>query len=346
MKASRLIRSLFTGLLLLLLSGCDEEQYRLKFSHYIHVTDNGMDCEDCHGELGNPELATLSHESCSDCHDETDAEEINADTCGYCHEKKLLPRLAEWQPEPDAPRRDVFVHTEAMAGKCSECHGAILSEDLEVVPRLQRADILEIRDKGHRSEQDCLMCHVDMDRYQAPPNHDLVWERRHGQLGMQEDAVCSVCHSEDSCRECHSVMQPVSHNNMWRLRTHGIVSAWDRQRCMVCHEEDSCISCHSQVKPRSHGPLWGERHGTWDPGRCMVCHEPDYCNSCHSQNAPRSHRANWDDRHCMGCHITNGDNCVVCHEQGNNVQLHMDYWPSFHDSLGLVSSDQCEGCHF
>ena len=383
MKTSHKIIPLFVGVALLLLVGCDEDKYELKFSHYVHVTDNDMDCDECHGDLGGPSFNTLSHETCTDCHDEPEAEEINKDTCGYCHDKKLLPTLKEWKPEPEAPRRKLFVHTEAVAGKCPQCHVTIMSENMDTVPRLQREDIVEIRDDAHHSGQDCLMCHVDMDRYQEPPNHDLNWTRRHGQFGMQDDAACSVCHSEDSCRECHSVMQPVSHNNMWRLRTHGIVSAWDRQRCMVCHEEDSCTSCHSQVKPRSHGPLWDERHGTWEPGRCMVCHEPDscntchsensprshraalwderhgqlgldldrcytchepdFCNACHSQTSPRSHRASWDDRHCTQCHITAGESCVVCHEGGNNVELHQDDWPSFHE--GFNNQTDCFQCH-
>jgi hypothetical protein len=343
-KKNRIIISLFSGALLLLLAGCDEDKYQLRFSHYIHVTDNEMSCDECHGELGGSSFNAMTHETCIDCHDEPEAKEIRKDTCGYCHEKKLLPKLKEWKSEPASPRRNLFVHTEKMEDNCRECHVEILVENLTAVPKLKRNDIVRIRDTAHNSGQDCLTCHVDMDRYQEPPSHDLYWMTRHGLFGMQADAACSVCHSEDSCRECHSVMQPVSHNNMWRLRTHGIVSAWDRQRCMVCHQEDSCTSCHSLVKPRSHGALWAERHGTWDPGRCMVCHEPDFCNSCHSENSPRSHRAAWDDRHCSQCHVTDGESCVVCHEGGNNkAELHEDGWPSFHD--GFNNQTDCLQCH-
>lgn len=344
MKMIRIIISLFAGALLLFVAGCDEEEYHLKFSHYVHVTDNEMDCDECHGELGTPAFKTLSHETCIDCHDEPEEKEINKETCGYCHQEKQLSSLKDWTAEPPAPRRKYFVHTEALAEKCQDCHGAIFDESLSTVPKLQRTDVIAIRDAAHRSGQDCLTCHVDMDRSQEPSSHDQYWTKRHGMFGVQDDAACSVCHSEDSCKECHSVMQPASHNNMWRLQTHGMVSAWDRQRCMVCHEEDSCASCHSQTKPRSHGPLWAERHGTWDPGRCMVCHEPDTCNSCHAENSPRSHRAMWDDRHCTQCHITGGESCVVCHEGGNNkAELHEDEWPSFHD--GFNNQTDCLECH-
>ena len=326
-----------------LVAGCEEEEYQLKFSHHIHVTENEMDCSDCHGEPGESSFYTLTHDTCIDCHDEVEAEEVHMDTCGYCHEKKLLPQLEDWTPEARSVR-NIFVHTIAMADQCGECHGAILDEHLDVVPRLRREDILQIREDAHSTEQDCIACHVDMDRYQEPASHDLAWLQRHGQLGIQTDAACSVCHSEDSCRECHSVMQPVSHNNLWRLRTHGVEAAWDRASCMVCHEEDSCTSCHSQVAPRSHGPLWAERHGTWEPGRCMVCHEPDTCNACHAENSPKSHMFNWDDNHCTQCHVTDGESCVVCHEGGNNkAALHENEWPSWHD--GFNNQTDCLPCH-
>lgn len=293
----------------LLLAGCDEEKHPLKFSHHLHVEDVGMDCTDCHGAPGEAAFNAVNHETCADCHDEVEAEAIRMDTCGYCHQEKLLPNLEEWQAESE-PARNVFVHTDALADRCLECHAALLDENLTVVPKLERDEIVRIRDAAHASEQDCLTCHVDMDRYLAPANHDLAWMKRHGPLGVQADAACSVCHTEDSCRECHSVMTPVSHNNLWRQRTHGIEAAWDRASCMVCHEEDSCSSCHSQVMPRSHRGRWAA-----------------------AGELPT---------HCFGCHTgaTPGEGCVVCHEEGNNVLLHEDFWPSGHDA-----SDNCYDCH-
>jgi hypothetical protein len=266
-----------------------------------------MDCDECHGEPHGAAFRGLSHDSCTDCHDEPEAEKFSMETCGYCHEKRQLAKLQDWQAEPARPERGIFVHTEALADRCSECHAGILEEGLETVPRLDRREILKIRDEAHRSGGDCTVCHLNMDRYTAPPDHDIYWTKRHGLFGQLDDAACSVCHSEDSCRECHSVMMPASHNNMWRLRTHGIESAWDRQRCMICHEEDSCTSCHSQVKPRSHGPLW-------------------------------------DDRHCTLCHVTEGESCVVCHVAGNNkAELHQDFWPPSHDSFN--NQTDCLLCH-
>lgn len=297
----------FTVGALLVVTGCEEEEYSLKFSHALHVTENEMACDECHGELGSS-FKALSHETCIDCHDEPEEKEIKESTCGYCHVGKLGEILRESKVEPEAPLKAVFVHTDALAGKCMECHGELMGEDLTFVPKLKRKDIVRIRDDAHASGKACTVCHVDMAVDQAPQDHYQLWLKRHGAFGMQTDASCSVCHSEDSCQECHSVMQPVSHNNQFRQRTHGVIAGWDRNTCMVCHEEDSCQSCHAQA-------------------------------------SPRSHRARWSENHCYGCHTsaTAGEGCVVCHEDGNNVLLHQSFWPPVHDRFGDQAN--CYDCH-
>jgi hypothetical protein len=315
MKIKNLAIILAAGTLLMVLTGCDEDEYRLKFSHYVHVTDNGMDCDECHGEAGEASFNALSHDTCIDCHDEPEAEEINTETCGYCHQEKQVPllMLESMEEAPAEVSRQIFVHTDALSDRCLDCHGDLMDESYSSVPELSRGEVLQIREEAHNSGEDCLTCHIDMDRYREPADHDLLWMKRHGLFGIQLDASCSVCHSEDSCKECHSVMQPMSHNNMFRLRTHGVEAAWDRQACILCHEEDSCTSCHSQASPRSHRGRWSA-----------------------SGKYPT---------HCFGCHTsaTAGEGCVVCHEEGNNVMLHQPYWTPIHDRF----EDQlnCYECH-
>lgn len=312
--------------LLVLLVGCKEDEYRLRFSHYLHVTDSGMDCSDCHGDPGQPTFNAITHDTCLDCHEETEAENITTETCGLCHQEKQvvifsLPELeeedsVETSAVEDTPSRNVFVHTEALADQCTDCHEGLMDEALVTVPLLQRSDILSIREASHGSGQDCLTCHVDMDRAEEPASHDMAWMKRHGSFGIQNDASCSVCHSEDSCRECHSVMQPVNHNNIWRLRSHGVVAAWDRASCQVCHEEDSCSSCHAENRPRSHNARWGA------PG--------------------------FKPTHCIGCHDTStpGDGCVTCHEGGNDVTLHERYWGGASFDHSNLTTESCYICHW
>ena len=66
---------LFGAAAMLLLTGCDEEEYSLRFSHYLHVEDSGMSCDECHGEAGEAMFQAISHDTCIDCHDEPEAEE-------------------------------------------------------------------------------------------------------------------------------------------------------------------------------------------------------------------------------------------------------------------------------
>lgn len=326
MKTHRIIQSATVAAFLVLLVGCKEEdKYQLRFSHYLHVTENEMACDECHGEPGQPSFNAITHDTCLDCHDEPDAEEISVDTCGICHQEKQLavfslPEVeedsADESAEEEATSRNVFVHTGALADQCTDCHGSLMNEELETVPMLQRSDILSIREDAHGSGQDCLNCHVDMARNQEPANHDVAWMKRHGPLGMQDEASCSVCHAEESCRQCHSVMQPVNHNNIWRMRTHGVVAAWDRASCIVCHQEDSCDSCHAENRPRSHNARWGA--------------------------------AGYKPTHCIGCHNTStpGDGCVTCHEGGNDVTLHERYWGGASFDHSLLTSESCYICHW
>ena len=320
MKKNRTILNLLAGMALLLAAGCDEEEYQLKFSHHLHVTGNEMGCDECHGEPG-AEFNVISHETCTDCHDEPEAEEIGPETCGYCHQEKqveLYQAAAQLTEEMTADSAEaeeqaaasasLFLHTEALAGKCTDCHNYLLDEELVHVPELTRSEIVAIRNKAHMSGDACTACHIGMDRDTQPVSHDQAWMKRHGMHGVLDEASCSVCHSEDSCTECHSVMQPASHNNLFRLQTHGALARWNRDGCQVCHEEDSCRSCHEESRPRSHN-------------------------------------ARWEENHCYGCHIAapQGEGCVVCHEEGNSVLTHQRFWPPVHDRFGDLAN--CFTCH-
>jgi len=372
LKTYCIIQSVAVAVFLVLLVGCkEEEKYQLRFSHYLHVTENEMGCDECHGEPGQPDFSTITHQTCLDCHDEPEAEEISVDTCGICHQEKQIAlfeagsilvedvqteaavtaddellelmsgteeesamvaeepaMVQEEEPVETAkeepaevvdqaviPPQSVFVHTEALAGKCMDCHDYLLDEELETVPVLERDDIVDIRNKAHLSGLECATCHADMDPAIPPASHDLAWTKRHGQFWMQDEASCTVCHTENSCSDCHSVMQPASHNNLFRTRTHGVMAAWDRASCQVCHVEDSCSSCHANTRPRSHNARWAAS------GR-----NPGHCIGCHTEASP-------------------GEGCVVCHEAGNDLLLHERFWPTSHDQNPVVQIG-CYQCHW
>lgn len=347
--------SLIAGLSLglLLLSGCKEEDYRLVFSHNLHVEENGMDCDECHGGFSPEGFTRVSHATCADCHEEVESEDISKKTCGICHVQKTREEFDQLAREPRSGPRGVFVHTEALAGQCADCHGGILNEDLTSVPKLDRQDVLAIRNRSHAREQDCSQCHVDMDMDTPPQNHELDWQQRHGFFASQEDAACSVCHTENSCQECHSVTQPRSHNNLWRRKTHGVEAMWGRESCTLCHEPESCDSCHQEVKPMSHTAAWKDTH-------CVNCHTSpssgEGCVVCHQDGVidshPNPHPAGFRSRHCDNCHpgTPQAESCAICHEGGFDAHPnpHSAGWRSRHcDNCHEDSPqrDKCNYCH-
>jgi hypothetical protein len=320
----------------LLVSGCDKDDYGLIFSHAQHVTEFEMSCEDCHGPLGPEGFTTLSHASCSDCHDETEAEEISSTTCGLCHREKNPEELIA----PAGAMSGAFVHTAGLEGRCNDCHGGIMEEELDRVPLLGRRDVLRLREDSHAQGMACTLCHVDMDPDVAPADHEQDWMRRHGLLGVLDDAACGACHAEDSCRECHSVMMPSDHNNLWRLKTHGVVSYWDRERCVLCHESDACDNCHQTVRPRSHHAGWNKTHcyqchiDSAGGGGCAVCHQDGL-----ADGHPNPHPAGYRSRHCDSCHpgTPEAEQCTLCHEGGFEAHPnpHSAGWTRRH----------CDSCH-
>jgi hypothetical protein len=389
-KVNRLV--LGTALAALaILSGCDKDGYKLAFSHHLHVTENGVACSDCHGKMTEGRFAAPGHTACKECHgDWIETKEIGANTCGMCHkvkDLKKLPKSEYAKPVSNAVSKvgGVFRHTDALSNRCAECHGYLMDKKLSGVPQMTRGDKIRIREHAHRSGLDCSACHVDMDPRTPPASHRQNWTRRHGALGMQPDKACGVCHREESCRECHQVTKPASHNNLWRLKTHGIQAAWDRERCLVCHQQESCDACHASTPPQSHNGDWLRRNhcnnchpsqstGTgctvchktnleshpnphsagWLKQHCNRCHEPEVqnCGACHGFTTldahPNPHSVGWEDRHCYACHpgTPAADQCAVCHPGGNSLLVHQSFWPPFHNRFGgSVDVSICYECH-
>lgn len=343
-----------------LITGCDKDKGpKLLFSHNLHVQENGMSCTDCHGKVKDGRFAAAGHEACKECHEEwMDQKAIGEKTCGKCHKvKNLKYELAAMTAAPDkmpvSRETEVFVHTAALTNLCRECHGTLLNKSLTSVPAMSRDMKIQMRDSAHRSGKSCATCHTDMDPRTPPPSHKLNWTKRHGLFGSQDEKSCTVCHTASSCRECHQVTQPDSHNNLWRLKTHGMQAAWNRLKCMVCHEEDSCTVCHQETRPQSHNAGWKDSH-------CYKCHTSKErgtgCALCHEgtiDTHPNPHKAGWRSQHCNSCHPGSPEarQCEVCHGGGglaNHPNPHSAGWRTEHCNTchtGSPEAQQCAMCH-
>ena len=272
-----------------------------------------MVCVDCHGKMADGRFVLPAHAACKECHgDWIETKDISTNTCGKCHKVKDLQALASVASTnaPEEISGSLFVHTSALSNRCADCHGALIDKKLDHVPEMTRAVRVGIREKAHQWGLDCSACHLDLDRKTPPPSHRLAWKERHGAKGSLPDNACGVCHTHESCRECHQTTKPVSHNNLWRLKTHGTQAAWDRARCLVCHQQDSCAACHKETPPQSH-------------------------------------TAGWLRNHCYNCHVGSSaqNSCEFCHAGGNSVLLHESFWPDFHNRSPYFIN-HCYACHF
>ncbi|MEI7900633.1 MAG: cytochrome c3 family protein [bacterium] len=338
---------LLASLLAVLLAGCDkDDKFSLAFSHQLHVTENEMACKDCHGKMTDGHFSAAGHKACKECHgDWMDTQEINAKTCGMCHKVKDIGKISQAEPTNAVAKvSGVFLHTAALTNRCADCHGALFDKKQKLVLKLTPKEKIRIREKAHRWGMSCAACHEDMDPKTPPPSHQKNWTRRHGAMGTLPDSTCGMCHSKESCRECHQVTQPASHNDLWRLRTHGIQAAWDRERCLVCHQQDFCTACHLDTRPKSHNAGWGKSH-------CMNCHPSKStgtgCTLCHETDLgshPNPHTAGWRKRHCFACHEGSARNqCAVCHGSQSVIDIHDNFWTAVHNRL--PAGVDCYFCH-
>jgi hypothetical protein len=320
----------------LLLAGCyfvdrlgSDEDEGPRFSHRIHVEDQGLDCSDCHvGAEDSDEPGMPVAMQCALCHVDLDAEKPP--------EEQVASRFVdgEYVARSASALADevIFSHlTHVDAGaECSTCHGAI-----ETTDSIRAADVAlsmsECMD-CHANlgvSQDCATCHREIRADRAPPSHELMWLKVHGDVarahagGTSED--CTLCHTENSCSECHLTEMPPSHTNYWRRRGHGQIAAFDRDDCSTCHQPDACNRCHEQTLPVSHRGTWGGTRST----HCFSCHFPlraEGCFTCHKDAnshqlatpLPANHFPGMDCRQCHGLtaplpHVDNGTDCEACH---------------------------------
>ncbi len=337
-------------LFIILIAGCREEiKHRINFYHYLHVEEHEIECTLCHGEMTEGLFAPADMEICVECHeDEVDADEISRDTCGKCHLEKDLENIESHDYE--IPTRGVFRHSEALNDSCRECHVDTVKEGSTKVAFWTRDDVIEIRNRAHSLGFDCQTCHENINKQTPWDNHKTDWIKRHRQFAEEENPVCTQCHSQENCRECHQQQAPSSHTNLWRLQTHGIEASWGRENCQVCHQNDFCSACHSSTRPRSHNSGWRSIHGLFsDLESCQVCHTTEACSYCHSITKPTSHISGWlTNLHCFNCHISES-NCNVCHASSAG-EIHDASAPlitqPFH--AALATPNEClttPGCH-
>lgn len=270
-----------------------------RFSHRAHLNMQEQQSDPA-ARHGMKLLVTrIDLSGCVPCHElpaEGFPSALKKDTCAICHEQVLDPQ----QPPPRGPREPSWLlvrfaherHAQNPRIACTECHVLAAAP----VPRGERElfatpDCMGCHEQHGVPTAPCERCHRQDPRRDRPPDHDLAWPARHGQLvevgrerGHGRD--CRTCHGEDACRRCHRTSSPRDHTGLWRVRLHASAASWDRERCRTCHESGTCKGCHLTTPPPNHRGPWASVHGLVATSRsddgCRACHQSAWCASCHA----------------------------------------------------------------
>jgi Class III cytochrome C family len=305
----------------------DLERTHVEFGHELHTKVLGADsCTTCHetgadgdlvfrfveyGENASLEdIADAYHDACISCHEEKSR---GPRVCAECHFKSKPYVNAVWHTV-DMDFGQHQKHSEAMDGKCGECHHAYDEASGELV-------YIE------GQERSCRDCHRAESREGQPSLRDAA----HGQ--------CLTCHikrdaaGETSgpleCAGCHDPVEPFPVAYNWRILPRLERDQPDKPVILIADNTMPAV-------PFDH--LRHERIAR----NCRTCHHEslEACSNCHTLQgdekggfvklADAYHRPT-SSHSCVGCHERQKtqDTCAVCHGSMQH---------------GLVESS-CDTCH-
>jgi len=382
MKLYRRHAFIFMGVLCLLVastlllisrssSGENKQMRRVKFSHQFHVKEAGVGCLDCHGDAktsmkaSDNLLATM--EACKTCH-----EDQSQNNCTYCH---LSPDSTNYTATPN-PRRELkFSHQQHVDGQtmdCETCHTNLDKAETvgETVPAMT---ICAACHNDVKAANRCEACHTNLAALRPAEHSRTDFIREHQQLARLSDASCGVCHTQESCTDCHNGSELVKvdvpgrdlmsqysprlsaidrgqgmtltkvHDLNFRF-THGIAAKGKAMECQTCHSnEQFCSVCHQAggnvnqdaFKPASHSVPGFTTLGVGSGG------------GEHARLAKR------DIESCAACHGAEGTDpvCITCHVDpdgvhGNNPKTHdPGFMSGEHGSWHTDPGANCYVCH-
>ena len=147
--------------------------------------------------------------------------------------------------------------------------------------------------------------------------HDGNFLREHGVQASAQGDLCTSCHTQRQCAECHGITVPTipsrldfdapMRNTMHRanfMSVHDQQAAADPAACVVCHSELFCVDCHTRLGISGQNPSRGNPHPPGWSG-------PPGSGNAHGQ------AARLDPLSCASCHGGAGEVlCVSCHQVG------------------------------
>ncbi|NQU34878.1 MAG: cytochrome c3 family protein, partial [Bacteroidetes bacterium] len=263
------MRPLFLIILCSLIFGQSSDRGSdIRFSHYVHVADQGIKCTKCH----NPKLLKTSmsasdailptEERCTKkCHKVWKEKE----ECDRCH--LSTPPFTSF---PTVVRNYNFPHKIHFVDEdleCETCHGDMVNiGNFPPIPNMK--ECLDCHDT--RAPLYCDGCHTNVATIR-PSNHSITWLKDHDIAASINSSECQTCHIQNACDNCHSgailsmdselpTMNPIPsyrpdlfvgkqllnrNHSLDYVFTHGLDVTFKEKDCSLCHESSNfCSDCH------------------------------------------------------------------------------------------------------
>lgn len=266
------------------------------------------DCNGCHGELSTRQHSDIVHAQLRFDHGKHNAR-VHGD-CARCHEGVAAANASSLEPTMATCFSCHEHQGEWNVRRCDGCHVNVAAEGT-----LPESHVIHdgefIREHGVRAASEsalCSTCHDDRSCSKChgatvpalpwklavggPPQQTGVhlsgFRARHSMEARAQPGLCTTCHAEAFCVECHSTLRIAAgqggrspHPAGWVSGAgggaHGIEARIDPMSCAGCHGgagEQLCVGCHRVGGPggNPHGPNFTS---TKDKGRelpCRLCH--------------------------------------------------------------------------
>lgn len=346
------------------------EQWALiKFSHKLHVTENGMECSDCHASadtsLISSDFLLPTKATCADCHEVDDEMQ-----CSMCHAD--ANRQEKFQKPP--MRELIFNHQKHVEQKieCTQCHAGIENSEAPSLASMPTMTSCNTCHDGLQATNTCENCHSQATTLLPASHKQIDWVKEHKRQ-VRVDAMsndCSVCHSDNDCAACHAEV--------------GVQQTKGEFLRPLPEFRPSLLGKNLQVKQNVHSLNYRFTHSFDFRAKrsdCYSCHDQQsFCNDCHTKNQdagfsspiPATHRqqgfirlgvgsgggwhafnARKDIESCAACHDVEGRDpaCLTCHVdrtpgKGNDPKTHkvnflMSDKGDWHSNPGST----CFNCH-
>lgn len=317
-----------------------------RFPHRLHLVE--LKC----GKPGEPECL-----KCNGCHTPRQRERIHklpgVALCQRCHEDDTEGLARVIAAKPDRPfghiefDHDRHLEMGPIEGQCVPCHAGVVEKGKPNVPPMSRCLSCHEHEKEFREGQ-CSPCHGAADLSKVLPqtfmSHQGAFMRRHGTLARLNEPLCSACHAQSDCDDCHDMTQILTveqrqperiqrqfvHRGDFMVR-HAIEAQSQPSRCVRCHEPETCDSCHIQRG------VSGNRVDGRNP------HPPGWVGTNTGASTFHGQAARRDILLCASCHDQGpATNCIRCHRVGGyGGNPHPSGWRS----LRSVHDTMCQYCH-